>query len=484
MLGLNLLAHNRFDVSDLEQDGNRAQADDNLASSGISPSFFIEFASGLSGLFDQLEQVEALKEKFAYSLSRFVGIGNELEGTRRQNQQILEVLDAERNEKVILLDKISQLENEIVQGVEAKSAVIVRIERLASRMELLESDVERERVGQRSLMEQLARQTEELDHANSELSLLQNELSFTRSALELSEIQATSRDIEFASLSSALHHAQTHEQLFKDLLDESTEQNARLSRQLREIEPSNSSHKIQIMQLSAALEDERLAKERISSERMDGLELLRDELKSGNARLEAALARADANERMLNDSRVNYREKLEELRLSDRRAVDLGIQLTNIQRRAEAAESENAGIVSRFSRLEAERGQFTTQLDNMNRALTEKDAAIALANDRTTFIMARLEECQRAAKVEREKFEADLAAITHLFHGGHQDQTLLDGALEQLHHHNQLPRVEAEVTKLIGLTSPIKLPEIKTFATVDEDDVEGNREPISAVIGE
>ena len=181
------------------------------------------------------------------------------------------------------------------------------------------------------------------------------------------------------------------------------------------MEPNHEHYKTQIMQLQAALETERLAKEQSSLDVMDELESLRAEVKHSEARLEAALARADAHERMLNDSRGNYRDKLDELRLSERRAIDLGIQLTNAQRRAEIAESDQAGIHARLARLETERSQYAARLEAMNRALAEKDAAIVLAQDRTTFVSARLEECQRAARSERDKFEADLATLKHLF---------------------------------------------------------------------
>jgi chromosome segregation ATPase len=443
-----------------------------------------EFTNELSGLFDQLEQVDCLKKRFAASVARFRDMGGEFEASQRQNQELLVRLETERSQKAILKEKIAHLEDEINRLGEAKSGVISRIERLAARMETLETDVERERLGRQSVQEQLARQTEELDRASSELSVLQHELTTTLARLEHSESQLASREVEFVSLSSALHHAEGQERLFKNLLDESTEQNARLTRQLREIEPSNSNHKIQISQLQAALEEERLAKEKVASERMDGLDLLRSELKSANARLEAALARADAQERMLNDSRINYREKLEELRLSERRAVDVGIQLTNAQRRAEAAEREIGGTAARLARLEAERGHFSTHLATMTRALAEKDAAIVLANDRTTFITARLEECQRSARVERERFEADLAAITQLFDGDRKDQALLTGALETIHHTHQNPRVEAEVAQLINFVSPAKLPQATPLIVNEERAVVAYRGSLAAAAGE
>jgi len=267
------------------------------------------------------------------------------------------------------------------------------------------------------------------DEMKADYAALMEEVTQVRSQLEQKAAQHASLEVEHESTVSALHHLEAQQRIVKNLLDETTEQNARLSRQLREIEPSTDHYKTQLMQLQSALEAERLAKEQSSLDVMDELERLRSEVKHSEARLEAALARADAHERMLNDSRGNYRDKLDELRLSERRAIDLGIQLTNAQRRAEIAESDQAGIHARLARLETERSQYAARLEAMNRALAEKDAAIVLAQDRTTFVSARLEECQRAARAERDKFEADLTTLKHLF-GPELDQLQQNAALD------------------------------------------------------
>ena len=430
-------------------------------------------ASEYSSLMEQFEQIDLLKTKFSAAVSKFVRLSTELDAARLENSELRAGYEGERSLSAELRQKLSRLEPELAASGEAKASLIARIERLSVRLEGLEGEVERQKSGHQEVSDALLRKVEELEGAKTHIDFLQEELASARSELERNAGQYASREVEFESMASALQHAEAQERLFKNLLDESTEQNARLTRQLRELEPNGVNYKAQIAQLQSALEAERFAKEQASAERMDGIDLLRGEMKNANARLEAALARADAHERMLHDSRANYREKLEELRLSERRAVDLGIQLSNAQRRAEIAENENAGAHTRLARLEAERSHFSAHLETMTKALAEKDATIVLAHDRTTFVSARLEESQRAARAERERFEADLAAIAHLFDGERVDRALLDGTVQRARQQGQISILDA---KSVAESTPM----------IDRGDavVVPDRAPLTAIAGE
>ena len=432
-----------------------------------------ELASEYSSLMEQFGQIELLKTRFSAAVSKFGRLSTELDTARLENSELRAAYEGERSQSAELREKLSRLEPELAASGEAKASLIARIERLSVRLEGLEGEVERQKIGHQEVSDALLQKAEKLDAAKSHIDSLQEELAAARSELEQRAGRFASREVEFESMASALHHAEAQERLFKNLLDESTEQNARLSRQLREFEPNGVNYKAQIAQLQSALEAERFAKEQASAERMDGIDLLRGEMKNANTRLEAALARADAHERMLNDSRANYREKLEELRLSERRAVDLGIQLSNAQRRAEMAENENAGAHTRLARLEAERSHFSAHLETMTKALAEKDATIVLAHDRTTFVSARLEECQRAARAERERFEADLAAIAHLFDGERVDRALLDGTVQSARQQGKISILEA---KSVAESTPM-------MDTVDGV-VVPYRVPVTATAGE
>ncbi len=396
-----------------------------------------ELRQEFGGLIDQLHQIDILKAKFAAVLSRFSAVVDELEASRRESSEFRTSYEIEITRTEELREVINRLEPEIAALTEAKAGLIAQVKQLTARAEGVESDFEREKANRRDTADALSMRLEELQLARTQISALEDEMSTARIELDRLSGLLASRDVEIEQTLSGLQHSEEQERLLKALLDESTSQNARLSRQVSELEPVVERFKAQLSQLQTALEAERHAKEQASIDRIEALEMLRVELKGTGAKLEAALARADAHERMLNDTRSNYREKLEELRGSERRAIDLAMQLANAQRRSEAAEKESEAAHAKLSALETERRQYNAHIDTLTKAISERESEIVLANDRTTFVSARLEESQRNARAERERFEADMVAVTQLFDKERVDRTLLEGALQSARRHSQ-----------------------------------------------
>jgi chromosome segregation ATPase len=217
--------------------------------------------------------------------------------------------------------------------------------------------------------------------------------------------------------------------MLKTLLDESTFQTARLSRTVSELEPMAERLKSQIATLQAAVEAEREAKEKAAIDRVEGLEVLRAELRATTAKLEAATQRAETQEKMLNTARQNYREKLEELRAVERSVIDLTMQLANMTRRAETAEAEKSALHIRVADLETAERSFDLRYEEVSKALTEKETALLLARDQITFESSRLEEAQRMARLERARYEADMVEMARLLDKERVDRTVLEGAL-------------------------------------------------------
>jgi chromosome segregation ATPase len=202
-----------------------------------------------------------------------------------------------------------------------------------------------------------------------------------------------------------------------------------LSRAVSELEPMVDRYKSQIATLQSAVEVEREAKERAAIERIEGLELLRAELRSTAAKLDAATQRADTQEKMLLASRNNYREKLEELRTVERSVIDMTMQLANITRRAETAETDKAALLARVSDLEAVERGFEQRLSEINKLLAEKETALLLARDQITFETSRLEEMQNIARAERTRYEAEIVELVRMLDKERVNRTVVEGAL-------------------------------------------------------
>ncbi len=366
-------------------------------------------------LIDDLRQVEMMREKFTSVVKRFVSNLDELELLRGENADIKTAFAAERGRVDELQREAARVEPDLVLLKEAKTGLLAQVQLLSNRVVALEGDVLRERAERRTVDERLALKESELGILQAKLAEFDDDQADERIEIDRLSAQLDRQEIELERTESALQHSEEQRRLLKAVLDEATNQNARLSRQVIELEPSIDHYKMQIVQLQSSIEKEKLAKEQVSSDRIEGLELLREELGSATAKMSAAVARAELHERMLAESRQNYREKLEELRASERRSIDLTLQLSNTQRKLEALEKDSETMRSKLIQLEQERGRYSAQLEALSTIISEKDTEIKMANDRTVFVSARLEESQRAAKAERDRHDADLSMMRRLF---------------------------------------------------------------------
>jgi chromosome segregation ATPase len=292
---------------------------------------------------------------------------------------------------------------------------------------------------------ELAKQKEQEDHqatrdivksregdladARAQINALQDEISAGRRELDRLSAALAEREIALDQVSSALRSSEDQGRILKTMLDASTFQTARLSRTVSELEPMAERYKSQIASLQAAVEAEREAKEKAAIDRIEGLELLRAELRATAAKLEAATQRADTQEKMLLSARNSYREKLEELRTVERSVIDITMQLANMTRRAETAETDKAALASRVADLESVERGFEHRLNEINKILTEKETALLLARDQITFETSRLEEVQNIARSERTRYEAEMVELIKILDKERVNRTVLEGAL-------------------------------------------------------
>lgn len=133
--------------------------------------------------------------------------------------------------------------------------------------------------------------------ARAHINALQDEMSAGRRELDRLSSTLAEREVAYEQVASALRSSEEQGRILKTLLDESTFQTARLSRNVSELEPMAERLKSQIATLQAAVEAEREAKEKSAIDRVESLEILRAELRATVAKLEAATQRAETQEK-------------------------------------------------------------------------------------------------------------------------------------------------------------------------------------------
>jgi len=370
-----------------------------------------------------------LRTEFEQVTRRFVHVIDDLEESKKERETIESNFFLSESIVSDLRQRVGELEPQLNGLLSEKSSLMAFVEKQRDEIANVEGTLTLERDEHHVTREALKLSQAELFQTRANLNALEDEMSTARRELDRLSIALANKEVEFDKMASAFRSSDEHNRLLKNLLDEASSQNARLTRNLSELEPFVERLKDQIATLQTAVEDERAAKEQALIERIEGLELLRAELRTSNSKLEGSQQRADTNEKMLVAARTNYREKLEELRGVERRIIDITMQLANMTRRAETAESEALASQGRLTSLEAAQRQFDSRAEELSKAIAERDQSLLLARDQMAFETGRLEEIQRQARADKARFEAELLELTKLLEQERINRTVLEGAL-------------------------------------------------------
>jgi crescentin len=381
------------------------------------------------GLIERFRAFDQLRAEFLGVTQRFVAVVDELEDLKKDKAELQGHLELSEAVGAELRAALTELEPKYETLVSEKVALEAAGERARDMIAKTEAAKQKEQEEHQATRDIVKQREGALAEARAEINALQDEISAGRRELDRLSSTLAEREVAYEQVASALRSSEEQGRMLKTLLDESTFQTARLSRTVSELEPMAERLKSQIATLQAAVEAEREAKEKAAIDRVEGLEVLRAELRATAAKLEAATQRAETQEKMLNSARNNYREKLEELRAVERSVIDLTMQLANMTRRAETAEAEKSALYARVSDLETAERSFDLRYEEVSKALTEKETALLLARDQITFESSRLEEAQRMARLERARYEADMVEMARLLDKERVDRTVLEGAL-------------------------------------------------------
>ena len=380
-------------------------------------------------LIDRFRAFDHLRAEFLAVTQRFVGVVDELEDLKKDKAELQGHLELSQAVGAELRGALTDLEPKYEALVSEKAALEAAGERARDTIIKIEVAKQKEQEEHQATRDVVKMRDGALAEARAQINTLQDEISAGRRELDRLSSTLAEREVAYETVASALRNSEEQGRMLKTLLDESTFQTARLSRTVSELEPMAERLKSQIATLQSAVEAEREAKEKAAIDRVEGLEILRAELRATTAKLEAATQRAETQEKMLLTARNNYREKLEELRTVERSVIDLTMQLANMTRRAETAEAEKTALYSRVNDLEIAERSFDLRYEEVSKALTETETALLLARDQLTFESSRLEEAQRMARFERARYDAEMVELARLLDKERVDRTVLEGAL-------------------------------------------------------
>ena len=254
----------------------------------------------------------------------------------------------------------------------------------------------------RRLKDELSSKDQSL--ANLELSL---KVASDQGAL-LSQENATLRDSSQA-LSSRLEASSRRVADYESLVDQGK-------------------HRVAVLEL--ALSEEQSAHANLRAKHLDYVERSRSEMATLSNTVHAVRGRVDVTNKILDQTRGQLREKIEELRAAERRLLENGIQIDGLEKAARALKDDFAAANERIAGTERVREALVDQVNGLTEAVRVKEAALQSALRTIEQLTARVEETTSARQRAKEELDRRTAALQDEIARVRAERQLADGALE------------------------------------------------------
>ena len=153
--------------------------------------------------------------------------------------------------------------------------------------------------------------------------------------------------------------------------------------------------------------------------------------------------RVDVTNKLLDQTRAQFRDKVEELRAAERRALECDIQIDALEKSERALKDDLAAATDHMAGVDRMRGALVDQVNTLNEALRAKDVALQAATRNGEALAARLADGVAATRRAKEEAERRIASMQEEIVRLRSERQLADGALEA-------SRVERREARLAG----------------------------------
>ena len=242
---------------------------------------------------------------------------------------------------------------------------------------------------------QTAGQADEIRRLKDELS--SKDLSLAN--LEHSFKMASDQGALLAQENGALREAS---QDLSSSLEAANRRIADYESRVAEYEAQADQNRLRITALEQALSEEQSAHTTLRAKHLEHVERSRSEASALANTVHAVRGRVDVTNRILDQTRGQLREKIEELRAAERQLLDNGIQIDVFERATRAQKDDLAAANERIAGTERMRGALVDQVNALTEVRPRQGggAAIGRAHRRATDRPARRSD-QRPAARER-----------------------------------------------------------------------------------
>ena len=243
---------------------------------------------------------------------------------------------------------------------------------------------------------QTAGQADEIRRLKDELSSKDQILASLELSLKVASDQGALLSQENATLRNS-------SQALSSSLDAASRRIAEYESRVVDYESLVDQGKHRIAALEQALSEEQAAHANLRAKHLELAERSRAEMATLNNTVHAVRGRVDVTNKILDQTRGQLREKIEELRAAERRLLENGIQIDGLEKSARSQKDDLAAANERDRRHGAHAGspRRSGQRSDRHRQGQRGGAAIGDANDRATDGPARGNGERQAARERR-----------------------------------------------------------------------------------
>jgi chromosome segregation ATPase len=263
-----------------------------------------------------------------------------------------------------------------------------------------------------------------------------------RAATQTSEIgrlrgELAARDQSLAKVELALKEASDQAALAAQdnvsLRETGKAQAERLEAALRRIaedEATGERDKQRIAALEQALTDEQGAHANLRAKHLDHVERTRGEISALANSVHAVRGRVEVTNKLLDQTRAQFRDKVEELRTAERRVLECDIQIDALEKSERALKEDLAAANDHMAGVDRMRASLVDQVNTLNEAVRAKDVALQAATRDGEVLAARLEDAAASARRAKEEAERRMASMQAEIVRLRSERQVADGALE------------------------------------------------------
>jgi DNA repair exonuclease SbcCD ATPase subunit len=363
----------------------------------------------LSPMSELLADFEATKARLQETRTKLGFLEDAHEGLSARHAAALVERDLVAEAKNALLRENREMEQRVERVDAALSEAQLGLREHAAAKEKLEREVDIQARRTIAFADEVRRLKDELSSKDQNLASLELSLKVAtdQGALLLQE-NATLRDSE-QSLATRFETSSRRVADCESLLDQGQHRLATLEQALAEEQSTHAS---------------------LCAKHLDYVERSRSETTTLNNTVHAVRGRVEVTNKILDQTRAQLREKIDELRAAERRLLESGIQIDGLEKGARASRDDLAAVNERFVGAERVREALVDQVNGLSEAGRVKEVALQSALRTIEQLTARVEEATSARQRAREELERRTAALQDEIARVRAERQLADGALE------------------------------------------------------